>query len=98
MISLPHLKAAIAVWDFSAACATQLFGGSSGNVIADRILRELERGPVFKGDVWNGVFNRNISAQALETAAVLLESRGLLRRAFVKTGKPGPVPEQWSKP
>jgi hypothetical protein len=37
VIGLPHLQAALAVWDYCYASASRLFGMSTGDPIADRI-------------------------------------------------------------
>jgi hypothetical protein len=42
VVGLPHLKAALAVWDYCSASASLLFGDSTGDAIADRIREALE--------------------------------------------------------
>ncbi len=41
-IGLPHLQAALAVWDYCYASAALLFGMSTGDPIADRIREAIE--------------------------------------------------------
>jgi hypothetical protein len=42
VIALPHLQAALAVWDYCYASASLLFGMSTGDPIADRIREAIE--------------------------------------------------------
>ena len=42
IIGLPHLQAALAVWDYCYASASLLFGMSTGDPIADRIREAIE--------------------------------------------------------
>ena len=42
VIGLPHLQAALAVWDYCYASASLLFGMSTGDPIADRIREAIE--------------------------------------------------------
>jgi hypothetical protein len=42
IIGLPHLQAALAVWDYCYASASHLFGMSTGDPIADRIREAIE--------------------------------------------------------
>jgi hypothetical protein len=45
VVGLPHLQAALAVWDYCSASASHLFGDSTGDAIADRIREALEESP-----------------------------------------------------
>ncbi len=45
VVSVPHLQAALAVWDYCSASASLLFGDSTGDPIADRIREVLEESP-----------------------------------------------------
>jgi hypothetical protein len=45
VVGLPHLQAALAVWDYCSASASLLFGDSTGDAIADRIRDALEESP-----------------------------------------------------
>ncbi len=45
VVGLPHLQAALAVWDYCSAGASLLFGESTGDAIADRIRDALEESP-----------------------------------------------------
>jgi hypothetical protein len=45
VVGLPHLQAALAVWDYCSASASHLFGDSTGDPIADRIREALDQSP-----------------------------------------------------
>ena len=42
-IGVPHLRAALAVWEYCEASAAFIFGDSLGDAVADDILRALQR-------------------------------------------------------
>ena len=44
-IRVPHLLAALAVWDYCKASAYHIFGDAVGDPIADRLLRLIKSGP-----------------------------------------------------
>jgi hypothetical protein len=86
-ISLAHLKAAVAVWEYCEASAARIFGQLVGDPIADEILRALRQ-------VSNGVtrtalrdmFARNLSGGRLGAALDLLRLRGFARMETRETG------------
>jgi hypothetical protein len=45
VVGLPHLQAALAVWDYCSTSASLLFGNSTGDPIADRICEALDQAP-----------------------------------------------------
>jgi hypothetical protein len=45
VVGVPHLQAALAVWDYCSASGSLLFGDSTGDAIADRIRGALEESP-----------------------------------------------------
>lgn len=95
IIGVDHLQAALALDEFSVRSAAQIFGISSGNNIADRILEELAVGPLFKAEIYNDLFHRNVSAGQLLEAQKLLERRGLLVRERVTSAGRGRPAERW---
>jgi hypothetical protein len=54
-IQLPHLQAALAVWDYCSASASLFFGTSTGDHTADRILEAVNASP-------NGLSRKQMSA------------------------------------
>lgn len=97
IIGLDHLRAALALEAFVMRCVQHIFGGSTGHAVADRILEELQAGPLFKAEIYD-LFNRNLSADRLLEAQRVLERRGLLVRERVSMGGPGRPKERWRRP
>jgi hypothetical protein len=95
VVEVDHLRAAIALWDFSARCVNHIFGGTTGDLIADRVLQELALGPLTRWEIHDQVFCRNVGSLQLEQAGRLLERRGLIVRERVSTGGRGRPPERW---
>ena len=44
-ISTPHLRAALAIWDYAADSAKYIFGDSTGDPVLDAILDGLKKSP-----------------------------------------------------
>jgi hypothetical protein len=79
-IRLPHLKAALAVWDYAEASARRIFGRRLGSPIADITLEALRvRGPMTETEI-SGLFGRHKSAEEIREALALLERLGLARK------------------
>jgi len=93
-ISEPHLRAALALWDYSRRSVAFLFGDATGNPDADAILRALRASPDghTRTDISN-LFGRNISAARIERALLLLHDVGIARMCKEPTqGRPA---ERW---
>jgi hypothetical protein len=76
VIGLPHLQAALAVWDYCYASASHLFGMSTGDPIADRIREAIEASNdgLSKSQItrlFHGHVESNRIHAALETLVVL---------------------------
>jgi hypothetical protein len=73
LVKLPHLQAATAVWDYAESSARYIFGGATGDYIADRILDVLKSNPtgVSRTDIYN-YFGRKVSSARLGSALTLL--------------------------
>jgi len=88
-ITLDHLKAALAVWDYSFASCRQIFGDSLGDKVADRILdtaKEAYPDGVTRTELRN-LFQRNILGRDLDSAVDLLSELGLIRVIWERTGR-----------
>jgi hypothetical protein len=73
IIQRPHLEAALAVWQCCEASARYIFGDSTGDSIADRILAALqEKGPMDRTAI-SGLFGRNMPSARIERALAMLE-------------------------
>ena len=84
-----HLEAARALWDYSVRCVHYLFGGTSGDVLADRILEDLRSGPMTTSELSFATFHNHINARQLHTALELLYLRGQVLKERVQTsGRP----------
>lgn len=85
VIEVEHLEAAYAFWRYCAESAAYVFGGLSGDPIADQIITALvgaENRRLTKRDVLQKVFHGHVLAERIDTAVALLVRRGL-----VKVGK-----------
>lgn len=93
-VTFDHLKAALAVWTYSAASVYYIFGNSTGDEVADQILRELKQCPDGKTrtDI-SGFLGRNQSASRIDKALNCLLQGGLAEMVKVKT--PGRPVEKW---
>jgi hypothetical protein len=72
-IRLPHLKAALAVWEYVEASAQYIFGDATGDPTADRILTALRHGEMSRTAI-SILFHKNVSAVRLQQALNLLLS------------------------
>jgi hypothetical protein len=90
-IDLPHIKAALAVWEYAEASAAHIFGASLGDSIADEILRALRHAghEGMSRTAIRDVFGRNQSGDRLGAALALLASRGRARMEIRRSsGRP----------
>ncbi|MGA8224412.1 MAG: bifunctional DNA primase/polymerase, partial [Candidatus Acidiferrales bacterium] len=86
-VRVEHLKAALAFWDYCEASVGQIFGGSSGDPLGDKILgfmAECPDGFALPTDISVGVFHRNKEADWIHAKM----------DALVRTGKITPVSKQ----
>jgi hypothetical protein len=75
---LPHLQAAKALWDYSAASVRYIFGDSLGDPVADEILAELRKAGS-DGRTRNQIreyFGRHIRSDEIARALGLLQEQG----------------------
>jgi hypothetical protein len=94
-IEVPHLMAALAVWQYCEATAKHLFGTSLGDRVADEIIRQLRAA----GDAGltrteiRDLFQRHRSTEVIGAALERLERHGL---AVVESiGTPGRPLQRW---
>ncbi len=95
VIRVPHLQAALAIWEFAEASARWIFGDTLGDPVADEILRALRAAPggLTRTDIYSGLFGRNQSAARIGRALASLLEKGLTRWEREDTGgRPG---ERW---
>ena len=94
-ITLPHLKAAMAVWEYCEASVEYLFGDMLGDAVADTLLSAL-RGSSngLTRTQLSAILGRNVASNQIARALKELERRGLARVDVSATG-PGRPPETW---
>lgn len=87
LIDREHLEAALAVWAYAEQTAYRLFGGQTGDPLADDLLRVLRRHPAGVGR-WDlhQEAGKNIPAVRIGTALAALEAGTLARSEKRKTG------------
>jgi len=81
-IDLPHLEAALSVWEFCEASAKHIFGDLIGEPLADEILRSLRGvGPegMTRTDL-HRLFNRHQTSASIGAALGILMAAGMVRR------------------
>ena len=86
-VRVPHLLAALAVWDYCDASVRYIFGQSLGAPAADAILEALKAAPsgLTRTEI-NNLFGRNLSADRLQAAIGALVRLGLIRIDKSETG------------
>lgn len=94
-IGLPHLKAALAMWEYSERSARYIFGGRLGDPAADVILDALRDSPrgLTRTDI-SALLGRNKPAGEISRALGTLSSLGLARCQREETA--GRSSERWT--
>jgi hypothetical protein len=77
-IQLPHLEAALAVWQYAEASARYIFGDATGDPVADRILEALANGEMDRTAL-HQLFGRNVKAERIAHALAMLQGAGRVR-------------------
>ena len=87
LVRVPHLLAALAVWDYCEASVQYIFGQSLGDPAADAILEALKAAPggLTRTEI-NNLFGRNLSADRLQAAIGELLRLGFIGIAKSETG------------
>jgi hypothetical protein len=95
VIGLPHLQAALAVWDYCYASASLLFGMSTGDPIADRIREAIEAsGYGLSKHQIARLFHGHVEGYRIEAALQNLVTLGAVTPQSQQTG--GRPSTQWS--
>ena len=77
-ITLPHLKAALAVWEYAEASARYIFGDATGDPVGDRIIDALRNGELALTSITH-LFQRHVKASRIQQALNLLQNAGKVR-------------------
>jgi hypothetical protein len=78
VIELPHLQAALAVWDYCSASAALIFHASTGDAVLDRIRRALDEAPegLARKEI-RALFHGHVSSERIDMALEQLTAQGL---------------------
>jgi hypothetical protein len=94
-IELPHINAALAVWEYAEVSAAHIFGASLGDNVADDILRALQSSREgMSRTAIRDLFGRHQSADRIGAALALLASKGRARPETKESG--GRPMEVWT--
>jgi Protein of unknown function (DUF3987) len=93
-IDLPHLEAALAIWEYCELSAVHIFGRAIGDPVADEISRALQTSPkgLTRTDIYN-LFGRHQSRDRIAAALQLLTAMG--RARYEARGTKGRPVETW---
>lgn len=72
-IQLPHLEAALAVWQYAEASARYIFGDAIGDSVADRILEALANGEMDRTTM-SHLFGRHMKSDRIGQALAVLQA------------------------
>jgi hypothetical protein len=95
-IRTPHLRAALAVWEYAEASAQHIFGDATGTPLADRILaalRQAGRAGLTRTQI-SALFGRNIDKPKIDAALAALV-RYRLAHTAIKADTGGRGAEIW---
>jgi hypothetical protein len=94
-IDLPHIQAALAVWEYAEASAAHIFGASLGDNVADEIVRALQHAgrEGMTRTAIRDLFGRHQSGDRVGAALALLVSSGKAKSGIRQSG--GRPTEVW---
>jgi hypothetical protein len=90
VVHVPHLKAALAVWDYCESSVAYIFGGTLGDPVADTILAALKAAPdgLTRTEISN-FLGRHQKSETIQQAIEELQRRGFILKETVETdGRP----------
>ena len=91
-IDVPHVKTAMAVWEYCRASAAYVFGDSTGDDVAERIRDELKLeypAGLDRESLNSDVLHRNATSTRITQALATLQSMGVIRIVIERTGQRG---------
>jgi hypothetical protein len=94
-VRLPHLEAALAVWQYAEASAKWIFGDRTGDEVADRILDALGHGEMDRTAMYY-LFGKHVKAERLSAALTMLHSLGRIKKE-VRESDGGRPREAWMR-
>jgi hypothetical protein len=78
VVKLPHLEAALAVWEYAEASARHIFGNKTGDEVADRILDALANDEMDRTAMYY-LFGKHVKSERINGALDMLKSLGLVK-------------------
>ncbi len=95
-VSVNHLQAALALWQYAEDSARYIFGARTGDKLADRVLDVLQIAEAGM-TLWelNDHFHGHEKSEDIGRALQVLAEAGLARSKDEPTGKPGRIPKRW---
>jgi hypothetical protein len=90
-VRVPHLLAALTVWDYCETSVRYIFGQAIGDPVADVILEALKVAPdgLTRTEISNNLFGRHETAERIQLAVGELLGRGLITIETIETtGRP----------
>jgi hypothetical protein len=94
IIRAEHLRAAYALWHYAEDSARYVFGDSTGDKLADKVLEILRTGPKTRKEIHSRT-NRHIKAEELTRVLTLLRDQGLVK-SYKNNNTGGRPSELWS--
>lgn len=96
-IDVAHLEAAHSVWEYSAASAAYIFGKSTGDKAADKILNALETAQdgLTKTQIISAVFGGNAKVEFIDHTLKWLRDSGYIQCVTLDAGPAGRKAERW---
>jgi hypothetical protein len=89
LIEVPHIKAALAIWQYCEASARYIFGDSTGDPVADRILSALQEQGDLDRTAMSALFGRNLPRDRIDRAIETLKQTGRVIVEDVRNPKGG---------
>lgn len=100
VVEVPHLRAALAVWDYCAASAAHIFGGVVGYPLADKMLEAIREADEDKGLTRTGLraaVGGHVPGSQIDEALGYLVTRGLaVEHRDPTTSKGGRRPHRYT--
>ena len=95
LIRVEHQEAAMALWDYCRQSAKWIFGTTTGDRNADKILRALRHAPngLTKTEISANVFNRHASSAEIDEALRLLHGLKMANNTIESSD--GPPVQRW---
>jgi hypothetical protein len=87
VVRVPHLLAALAVWDYCESSVSYIFGDTTGDPVADTILEALKAAPdgLTRTEIYN-LFGRHEKSENIQRATGELLRRGVAGIETIETG------------